>query len=232
MHGIIMIFFFLIPSIPAVLGNFLVPMMLGARDLAFPRLNLLSWYVFTLGGLFTLIAMIAGGVDTGWTFYTPYSTTYTNSYVILTALGVFIAGFSSILTGLNFVVTTHTMRAPGLTWFRLRLFLWALYATSVIIILGTPVLAISLALVGVERIFPRRHLRSSPGRRPCAVPAPVLVLLTPSSVYHGLARHGCGERTDHLLCQEAALWLHLYCRFQPCHCGAGLLCLGTPHVCQ
>src|SRR5499433_1106749 len=153
MHGIIMIFFFLIPSIPAVLGNFLVPMMLGARDLAFPRLNLLSWYVFSLGGLFTLIAMVAGGVDTGWTFYTPYSTTYTNSYVILTALGVFITGFSSILTGLNFVVTTHTMRAPGLTWFRLPLFIWALYATSIIFILGTPVIAIAMTLVGVERVL-------------------------------------------------------------------------------
>src|SRR3989441_3300846 len=105
MHGIILIFFFLIPSIPAVLGNFLVPMMIGARGLAFPRLNLLSWYVFTLGGLFTLSALIAGGVDTGWTFYTPYSTTYSNSYVILTVVGVFITGFSSILTALNFVVT-------------------------------------------------------------------------------------------------------------------------------
>jgi cytochrome c oxidase subunit 1 len=153
MHGIIMIFFFLIPSIPAVLGNFLVPMMLGARDLAFPRLNLLSWYVFTLGGLLTLLAMIAGGVDTGWTFYTPYTTTYSNGYVILTALGVFITGFSSILTGLNFVVTTHTMRAPGLTWFRLPLFIWALYATSIIFILGTPVLAIAIVLVAVERIL-------------------------------------------------------------------------------
>src|SRR5499426_482318 len=153
MHGIIMIFFFLIPSIPAVLGNFLVPMMIGARDLAFPRLNLLSWYVFNLGGLCTIVAIAGGGVDTGWTFYTPYSTTYANGYVILTALGVFIAGFSSILTALNFVVTIHTMRAPGLTWFRLPLFLWSLYATSIIIILGTPVLAISLVLVGVERIF-------------------------------------------------------------------------------
>src|SRR5262249_12119944 len=98
MHGVIMIFFFLIPSIPAVLGNFLVPLMIGARDLALPRLNLMSWYVFTLGGLFTLIALIAGGVDTGWTFYTPYSTTYSNSYVVLTVVGIFIVGFSSILT--------------------------------------------------------------------------------------------------------------------------------------
>jgi cytochrome c oxidase subunit 1 len=153
MHGIIMVFFFLVPSIPAVLGNFLVPMMIGARDLAFPRLNLMSWYVFSLGGLFTLVALVAGGVDTGWTFYTPYSTTYTNSYVILTALGVFISGFSTILTAINFIITIHTMRAPGLTWFRLPLFIWSHYATSLIIILGTPVLAIAIVLVAVERAF-------------------------------------------------------------------------------
>ena len=152
-HGLIMVFFFLIPSIPAVLGNFLIPMMIGARDLAFPRLNLLSWYVFMAGGLFTLAAIILGGVDTGWTFYTPYSTTYANTYVILTATGVFITGFSSILTGLNFIVTIHKMRAPGLTWFRLPLFIWAHYATSLINLLGTPVLAISIAMVALERLF-------------------------------------------------------------------------------
>jgi cytochrome c oxidase subunit I len=151
MHGLIMIFFFLIPSIPAVLGNFLVPIMIGARDLAFPRLNLLSWYIYALGGLFTLCAAVFGGVDTGWTFYTPYSTTYANSNVMLTAVGVFITGFSSILTGLNFIVTIHTMRAPGLTWFRLPLFIWAHYATSLIMILGTPVLAITIVLVALER---------------------------------------------------------------------------------
>jgi len=153
MHGLIMIFFFLIPSIPAVLGNFLVPLMIGAWDLAFPRLNLMSWYIFTIGGIFTLLAVITGGVDTGWTFYTPYSSTYSNSAVILTALGVFITGFSSILTGLNFIVTIHKMRAPGLTWFRLPLFIWAHYATSLIFLLGTPVLAISLVLIGLERLF-------------------------------------------------------------------------------
>jgi cytochrome c oxidase subunit 1 len=152
-HGIIMIFFFLIPSVPAVLGNFLLPMMIGARDLAFPRLNLASWYIYTLGGLFTILAVVGGGVDTGWTFYTPYSSTYSNTHVILTALGVFITGFSSILTGLNFIVTTHKMRAPGLTWFRLPLFVWAHYATSLVIILGTPVLAISIVLVAIERAF-------------------------------------------------------------------------------
>ncbi|MBI4472625.1 MAG: cytochrome c oxidase subunit I [Acidobacteria bacterium] len=153
MHGVIMIFFFLIPSIPAVLGNFLVPMMIGARDLAFPKLNLLSWYVYMAGGIFTLAAVVAGGVDTGWTFYTPYSSTYANSHVIATAVGIFITGFSSILTGLNFIVTIHKMRAPGLTWFRLPLFIWSHYATSLIMVLGTPVIAITVLLVGLERAF-------------------------------------------------------------------------------
>jgi heme/copper-type cytochrome/quinol oxidase subunit 1 len=136
------VFFFLVPSIPAVLGNFLLPMMLGARDVAFPRLNLASWYVFMLGGLLAISAIVAGGADTGWTFYTPYSSTYSNTNVIVMALGIFVAGFSSILTGINFIVTIHTMRAPGLTWFRLPLFVWAHYATSLIMVLGTPVLAI------------------------------------------------------------------------------------------
>ncbi|MGA8102868.1 MAG: cytochrome c oxidase subunit I [Candidatus Acidiferrales bacterium] len=152
-HGIIMVFFFLVPSIPATLGNFLVPLMIGAKDLAFPRLNLLSWYIYIVGALFTLYAVISGGVDTGWTFYTPYSSTYSHSAVIPVAIGVFITGFSSILTGLNFIVTIHKMRAPGLTWFRLPLFIWSMYATSVIFILGTPVLAITIFLLGVERLF-------------------------------------------------------------------------------
>ena len=116
MHGVTMIFFFLIPSIPAVLGNFLIPLMIGARDLAFPRLNLASWYLYIIGGLFTLVAAAAGGVDTGWTFYTPYSSIYSNTHVALTVVGIFVTGFSSILTGLNFIVTIHTMRAPGLGW--------------------------------------------------------------------------------------------------------------------
>jgi cytochrome c oxidase subunit 1 len=153
MHGIIMIFFFLVPSIPAVLGNFLVPMMIGARDLAFPRLNLLSWYVYIVGAAFTMWAVLTGGVDTGWTFYTPYSTESATTKVIPTAVGIFITGFSSILTGLNFIVTIHRMRAPGLTWFRLPLFIWAHYATSLIMILGTPVIAITVLLVGLERAF-------------------------------------------------------------------------------
>ncbi|MFL6264334.1 MAG: cytochrome c oxidase subunit I [Thermoanaerobaculia bacterium] len=153
MHGVIMVFFFLIPAIPAVLGNFLVPLMVGAKDLAMPRLNLASWYVYNLGGLFTLWAVVHGGVDTGWTFYTPFSTSYSNTYVISTALGIFITGFSTIFTALNFIITIHRMRAPGLSWFRLPLFIWSTYATSLIIMLGTPVIAITILLVGIERGF-------------------------------------------------------------------------------
>ena len=153
MHGIIMVFFFLIPSIPAVLGNFLIPLMIGARDVAFPRLNLMSWYLFNLAGLIMLYAVFNGGVDTGWTFYPPYSSTFANTNVAASVLAIFVAGFSSIVTGLNFVVTIHTMRAPGLTWFRLPLFIWSMYATSIIFILGTPVLAITLLLVGAERLL-------------------------------------------------------------------------------
>jgi cytochrome c oxidase subunit 1 len=152
-HGIVMVFFFMIPSIPAVLGNFLIPMMIGAKDLAFPKLNLLSWYVYIVGAMFSLYTILAGGVDTGWTFYTPYSSMYANTHVIAMALGVFITGFSSILTGLNFIVTIHKMRAPGLTWFRMPLFLWAMYATSVIFVLGTPVIAVTLLLVAFERLL-------------------------------------------------------------------------------
>ena len=152
-HGITMVWFFLIPSIPAVLGNFLIPLMIGARDLAFPRLNLASWYIFMLGGCFTLFAILRGGVDTGWTFYTPFSTMFSNSYVIPAALGIFITGFASIFTGLNFIVTIHQMRAPGLSWFRLPLFVWTIYATSLILVLATPVLAITLALIAVERLL-------------------------------------------------------------------------------
>jgi cytochrome c oxidase subunit I len=151
-HGIIMVFFFLIPSIPAVLGNFLVPLMIGAKDLAFPRINLLSWYIYIAGALFTVWALLNGGIDTGWTFYVPYSTSFSNTYVVAAGLGIFIAGFSSILTGLNFIVTIHTMRAPGMTWFRLPLFIWSTYATSLIMVLGTPVIAITILLVALERL--------------------------------------------------------------------------------
>ena len=151
LHGVIMIFFFLIPSIPATMGNFLLPIMIGTKDLAFPRINLISWYIYVIGAIVTLAAVFSGGLDTGWTFYTPYSSVASQSAVSTAALGVFITGFSSILTGLNFIVTVHRMRAPGMTWFRLPLFVWAQYATSLVMILGTPVIAITVLLVFAER---------------------------------------------------------------------------------
>ena len=153
MHGIVMVWFFLIPSIPATLGNFLVPLMIGAHDLAFPRINLGSWYVFNLSGLLLLYALIMGGVDTGWTFYTPFSTTYSNGYVLAAALAVFVNGFSSIMTGLNFVVTVHRLRAPGMTWMRLPLFVWGIYSVSLVMALATPVLAMTTFLVAMERFM-------------------------------------------------------------------------------
>lgn len=153
MHGVVMIFFFLIPAIPGVLGNFLIPIMIGAKDMAFPKVNLASWYIYMAGGAFAFWSMLHGGVDTGWTFYTPFSTAFSNTYVISTAIGGFLAGFSSILTGVNFIVTIHRLRAPGLTWFRLPLFIWAHYATAIIQILATPVLAITLVLLIAERAF-------------------------------------------------------------------------------
>jgi cytochrome c oxidase subunit I len=151
MHGIVMVWFFLIPSIPTTLGNFLIPLMIGARDLAFPKINLASWYVFNISGLFVLFCLFVGGVDTGWTFYTPYSTLFANGYVIPAAIAVFINGFSSIMTGLNFVISIHRLRAPGMTWMRLPLFVWAIYAVSLVMLLATPVLAMTLALVALER---------------------------------------------------------------------------------
>ncbi len=152
-HGVIMVWLFLIPSIPSVMGNFLVPLMIGARDLAFPRINLLSWYLFMLGGLIILAALFLGGVDTGWTFYTPYSSMFSNNHVTLALVGVFVTGFSSILTGLNLIVTTHRLRIEGMGWFKLPLFVWCIYATSLILVLATPVLAITTLLVVAERLF-------------------------------------------------------------------------------
>ncbi|MDR8390014.1 cytochrome c oxidase subunit I [Aliifodinibius sp. S!AR15-10] len=151
-HGTIMIFLFLVPSVPTVLGNFFLPIQLGAKDVAFPRLNLASWYLLMTGALLSIYVLFAGGIDTGWTFYTPYSSS-TGGAVTAMTFGVFIIGFSSIFTGVNFITTIHKMRAPGLTWSKLPLFCWALYATSILQILATPVLAITIALVGMERIL-------------------------------------------------------------------------------
>ncbi len=153
MHGVVMVFFFLVPSIPAVFGNFLIPMMIGAKDVAFPKINLLSWWIYITGALIGTWGLIVGGVDTGWTFYAPLSTQYAYGNVAIVIIGVFLAGFSSILTGLNFIVTLHRMRAPGMTWFRLPLFCWSHYATALIQLLGTPVLAITLIALLIEHLF-------------------------------------------------------------------------------
>lgn len=152
LHGAIMIFLFIIPSIPAILGNFVLPLMIGAKDVAFPRLNLASWYIYVIGAIFALISIVTGGVDTGWTFYTPYSTT-TNTSVISMTFGVFILGFSSIFTGLNFIVTVHKLRMPGMTWFKMPLFVWGIYATALIQVLATPVLGITLVLLIMEKVM-------------------------------------------------------------------------------
>ncbi len=152
-HGTIMLFLFLIPVIPGVLGNFFVPMMIGAKDMAFPKLNLASFYLWALGSAFFLWQLIVGGLDTGWTLYPPYSTKYSHTNILYAGLGIFILGFSSILTGLNIVATVHKMRCPGMTWGRMPLFVWAMYATSVIQILATPVLAVTVTMAAVEKIF-------------------------------------------------------------------------------
>ena len=152
LHGVIMVFLFIIPSIPAALGNFVLPLMLGAKDVAFPRLNLFSFYIYVVGALFAVTAMVTGGVDTGWTFYTPYSTT-TNGQVSLMVMGAFILGFSSIFTGINFIATIHKLRAPGMGWFQMPLFAWGMYSTAIIQVLATPVLGITLVLLMLERSF-------------------------------------------------------------------------------
>jgi cytochrome c oxidase subunit I len=152
LHGAIMVFLFIIPAIPAALGNFVMPLMLGVKDVAFPKLNLASFHIYVLGALVLVYSIVSGGVDTGWTFYTPYSTD-TGTAVIAATGGAFILGFSSILTGVNFVTTIHKMRAPGQTWMKLPLLVWALYSTSLIQILATPVLAITLLLLIIERTF-------------------------------------------------------------------------------
>ena len=230
MHGVIMVFFFLIPSIPATLGNFLLPLMLGAKDLAFPRINLLSWYLYIIGALFGLAALVGGGVDTGWTFYTPYSSMASNSRVLTGAVGVFIAGFSSILTGLNFIVTMHRMRAPG-----------------------HDVVPDAAVRVGPLRDQPdhdaghaggghhdparglraraaRRRLRPDDRRRPGAVPAPVLVLLAPGGLHHGAAGHGRHQRDRRGLLAEEHLRLQLHRVLEPGDRGHRLPGLGPPHV--
>ena len=187
LHGAIMVFLFIIPSVPAALGNFVLPLMLGAKDVAFPRLNLLSFYIYFVGALMAVCSIVMGGVDTGWTFYTPYSTT-TGGAVGLMVLAAFVLGFSSIFTGLNFIATIHKLRAPGMGWFQMPLFVWSMYATALIQVMATPVLGHHAAAAVHGARLPRRHLRSETRRRSGAVPALLLVLLAPGRVHHDRSR--------------------------------------------
>ena len=232
LHGVVMIFFFLIPSIPATLGNFLLPIMIGAKDLAFPRINLISWYIYVLGATITLAAVFNGGLDTGWTFYTPYSSMSSQTAVTTAALGVFVTGFSSILTGLNFIVTMHRMRAPGMTWFRLPLFVWAQYATS---LRDDPRHAGHRHHGAARRRGTHartRVLRSAARRRPGALPASVLVLLAPGGLHHDPAGHGRHQRTGGRDVAQADLRLQLRGVLEPRHRHPRLPRLGASPVRQ
>ena len=230
MHGMVMVFFFLIPSIPAVLGNFLVPMMIGAKDLAFPRINLLSWYLYIIGGIMMLHCMLTGGVDTGWTFYTPFSTAFTNTKIVEAGLAIFVAGFSSILTGLNFVVTIHRMRAPGMTWSRLPLFIWAHYATSIIQILGTPVIAITIVLVAVERTLHLGIFDPKLGGDPLLFQHLFWFYSHPAVYIMILPSMGSRQRDHRLLLAQAHLRLQLRRVFFDRHRRLRIPGLGASHV--
>ena len=225
-----MVFFFLVPIAPAVLGNFLIPLMIGAKDVALPKINLFSWYLFAIGGCVELYMMIVGGVDTGWTFTTPLSTHYLNTNVIAAAMGIFIAGFSSILTGVNFIVTIHKMRAPGMTWFRLPLFIWSYYATSIIFVLATPVIAISMVLIVLERVAGIGVFDPTKGGDPLLFQHLFWFYSHPAVYVMILPGMGVISEDDLLLLQKEGLWLHrrgvLICR----DCCLCLFRLGAPHV--
>ena len=230
MHGIIMVWFFLVPAVPVTIGNFVVPLMLGARDLAFPKLNLVSWYLFMAGGFCALYALFSGGVDTGWTFYTPLSSNYAQGHVVAVVIGIFISGFSTIATGLNFIITIHRLRAPGLTWYRLPVFIWSLYSTSIIFVLATPVLAITLLLLLFETLFHVGVFDPATGWRPAAVPAFVLVLLASRGLHHDPARprHRVGDHSG--VRPEGTVRLQIRRLGQRFHRGHRVFRLGPPHV--
>ena len=204
--------------------------MLGARDLAFPRLNLFSWYLFMLGGAVTLWALFVGGVDTGWTFYTPLSTMYSKSHVVLAAVGIFISGFSSIATGLNFIVSIHRLRAPGMTWYRMPVFLWSLYSLSVLLVLATPVLAITLVAGGARAALSYRRVRSGHRRRSAALPAPFLVLFAPGRLHDDPAGVRRGERDHPRVLAQAHFRLQVHRLGERLDRRHQFFRLGPPHV--
>ena len=193
-HGVVMVWFFLIPAVPATLGNFLVPLMLGARDLAFPKLNLISWYLFIFAGAAALYSLVAGGADTGWTFYTPLTTAYSKGHVVATVVAIFIAGFSSIATGLNFIISIHTLRAPGMTWYKMPVFLWSLIRDKRDLGARDPGAGDDVAAAGLRADLSRWRIRPGDRRRPAIVPTFILVLLTPGGVCDDFAGVRRGQR--------------------------------------
>ena len=232
LHGAVMVFAFIIPSIPAALGNFVLPMMLGAKDVAFPRLNLCSFYLWIIGTVMLLCAiLVGGGLDTGWTFYTPYSIE-TETGVIWATFGAFVLGFSSIFTGLNFLVTVNTMRAPGQTWFKLPLFIWGLYATSIIQILATPVLGITLLLLIAEKTMHIGIFDPTYGGDPVLFQHFFWFYSHPAVYIMILATHGSHQRTDVGIQSQEDFWLLIHRIFQCRDCISGLPGLGTSHVHQ
>lgn len=229
-HGAIMVFMVIIPGIPAFLGNFVLPIQLGAKDVAFPRLNLASYYIFIAGAAIAASSMVFNQVDTGWTFYTPYSTAKTSNGVILLVLGAFTMGFSSILTGLNFIVTTHKLRAPGMTMDRIPLMIWALYSTSIIQILATPILAITLLLIGAEKTLGVGIFDPDLGGDPVLFqhffwfyshPAVYIMILPAMGVISELIT----------AFSKNNFWLPCDCLLIGCDCCSLLPSLGTPYVC-
>ena len=231
LHGIMMIFLFIIPGLPAVFGNFMLPLLIGAKDVFFPRLNLLSWWLFLTGGLLALasVFMPGGAADTGWTFYVPYSVR-TSTNVLPALCAAFILGFSSILTGLNFVTTIHRMRAPGMDWFKMPLFVWSLYATAWVQILATPIIGITLLLVGIERMFGVGIFDPALGGDPVLYPASVLDLLASGGVHHDPARAGrrLGDPSGVRAAHDLRLQVHRV--LQPRDRVLRLARLGAPHV--
>ena len=225
LHGAVMIFLFIIPGIPAALGNFVLPLMLGAKDVAFPRLNLASFYLWVGGAIFFLMALAIGGLDTGWTFYTPYSTT-TSGTVVAATVGAFILGFSSIFTGMNFIVTIHTMRPPGMTWFKMPLFLWALYATAIIQVLATPVLGITLLLLTAEKLFDIGIFDPKLGGDPVLFQHFFWFYSPSGRLHHDPAGHGHHQRVDLGLQPQAHLRLPVHRLQQHRHRVFGFLVWG------
>ncbi len=233
LHGVIMIFLFVIPGLPAVFGNFFLPIMIGAKDVAFPRLNLLSWYLYVTGGLLVLLSILlpGGPADTGWTFYIPYSVR-TGTNVIFTMFAAFVLGFSSILTGLNFVTTIHRLRAPGMGWFRMPLFTWSLYATAWIQILATPIIGITLLLVIVERVFGVGLFDPALGGDPVLFQHLFWIYSHPAVYIMIVPAMGVISEIIPVFCSQNNFRIQVYSFFKYWYCIIRITCMGSSYVCS